>query len=260
MGFIINPYLVQPSGDADAQAFITAAGITDSTQKSAIETLVTDLKTYGIWTKMKALYPFVGGTATTHKYNLKDPQDTNAAYRLTFAGGWTHASTGALPNGTNAYADAYITNSAMSYTSTHLSVYSRTNAVTTGVSIGNSTNQYCLMYLRYTGDNFYSGINSPSYMNATITDSRGHFLATRRGNTDSEAYRNGVSIATSTTAMANDNTTMYLGAGYRQNVGTIGYDNRELAFASIGDGLNDTEAANFYTAVQAFQTTLGRNV
>ncbi len=38
------------------------------------------------------------------------------------------------------------------------------------------------------------------------------------------------------------------------------YANREYAFASIGDGLNDTEAANFYTAVQTFQTTLGRNV
>jgi hypothetical protein len=38
------------------------------------------------------------------------------------------------------------------------------------------------------------------------------------------------------------------------------YDNKELAFSSIGDGLTDTEAANFYTAVQAFQTTLGRQV
>ena len=33
--------------DADAQAFITAASITDNTQKSAINTLVTQLKTYG---------------------------------------------------------------------------------------------------------------------------------------------------------------------------------------------------------------------
>jgi len=37
--------------DTDAQAFITAASITDSTQQSAINTLVTQLKTYGIWTK-----------------------------------------------------------------------------------------------------------------------------------------------------------------------------------------------------------------
>jgi hypothetical protein len=35
---------------------------------------------------------------------------------------------------------------------------------------------------------------------------------------------------------------------------------RNCAFASIGDGLTDTEAANFYTAVQAYQTTLGRQV
>ena len=68
--------------DADAQAFITAAGITDSTQQSAIDTLVKQLKGYGIWSKMKAVYPFVGGTATTHKYNLKDPRDLNAAFRL----------------------------------------------------------------------------------------------------------------------------------------------------------------------------------
>ena len=39
-----------------------------------------------------------------------------------------------------------------------------------------------------------------------------------------------------------------------------GYTTKQCAFASIGSGLTDTEAANFYTAVQAFQTTLGRNV
>jgi hypothetical protein len=38
------------------------------------------------------------------------------------------------------------------------------------------------------------------------------------------------------------------------------WSNRQYSFASIGDGLTDTEAANFYTAVQAFQTTLGRQV
>ena len=40
---------VAPAGpDADALAFISAASITDSTQQSAIITLVTQLKTYGI--------------------------------------------------------------------------------------------------------------------------------------------------------------------------------------------------------------------
>jgi len=40
----------------------------------------------------------------------------------------------------------------------------------------------------------------------------------------------------------------------------IEYSNRNIAFASIGDGITDTEASNFYTAVQAFQTTLSRQV
>jgi hypothetical protein len=43
-------------------------------------------------------------------------------------------------------------------------------------------------------------------------------------------------------------------------VGVQYYTDRECAFASIGDGLTDTEAANFYTAVQAYQTTLSRQV
>lgn len=46
--------------DPDAQAFITAASITDPTQQSAINQLVVDLKGYNVWTKMKAIYPFVG--------------------------------------------------------------------------------------------------------------------------------------------------------------------------------------------------------
>jgi hypothetical protein len=35
---------------------------------------------------------------------------------------------------------------------------------------------------------------------------------------------------------------------------------REFAFAHLGDALTDTESSEFYDAVQAFQTTLSRNV
>ena len=92
------------SFDPDAQAFITAAAITDPTQQAAINTLVLDLKGYSIWSKFKAIYPIVGGTASSHKYNLKDPRDLDAAFRLTFATGWTHSANGMLPNGTTAFA------------------------------------------------------------------------------------------------------------------------------------------------------------
>lgn len=98
--------------DPDAQAFITAAGLTNSTQIDAVNNLVISLKGNSLWTNMVAFYPIVGGAATPHKYNLKDPQDTNGAYRLTFAGGISHTSMGFWSDAANgSYVD---TNAVMS--------------------------------------------------------------------------------------------------------------------------------------------------
>ncbi len=115
--------------DADATAFITAAGITNLTQAAAINTLVNDLKTYGLWTKMKAVYPMVGGSATSHKFNLKDPRTVNAAFYLEFNGGGTHGTNGYLPSGSNSYANTWLTPSTtLNASSAHMSFYSRTNS------------------------------------------------------------------------------------------------------------------------------------
>jgi hypothetical protein len=49
--------------------------------------------------------------------------------------------------------------------------------------------------------------------------------------------------------------------GANNNGGTItGFNTQENRLFTVGDGLTDIEAANFYTAVQRFQTTLGRQV
>jgi len=259
--------------DADAQAFITAAAITDATQQSAINTLVVDLKTYGIWTKMKAIYPFVGGTASTHKFNLKDPRDLDAAFRLVFSGGWTHSSTGALPNGTNAYADTYLTPSTvLSNADHHLSYYSRTQALTNSIEIGvgnNLGNFSAHFRIRFTGGafvdkfTFASGNNvTDALINTTNTDSRGHFLGNILSISNRKTFKNGTVQGTNTSIITNTLGTgnIYLAAYNTQpNTANI-FSTKQCAFSSIGDGLTDTEAANFYTAVQAYQTTLSRNV
>src|ERR1035437_5830016 len=82
--------------DVDAQRFIDSSGITDNTQKSAINNFVKQLKDSSLWTKFVAVYPMVGGTATTTKWNLKDPRNLDAAYRLTFNGAPVYAGTGVL--------------------------------------------------------------------------------------------------------------------------------------------------------------------
>lgn len=251
--------------DSDAQAFITAAAITDSTQQSAINTLVTDLKGYGIWTKMKALYPFVGGTASSHKFNLKDPRDLDAAYRLVFAGGWSHSSNGALPNGTNAYADTKLhALNVLTNNNYSLSHYSRTQSTSRQesdlVSIANTGSQVIALSQYYSGYGkfFLAGDNVNNFVISNETNTKGLLIGSRTSNVSAKLYFNGA-LKTNLT-ITNTNTLPNANFRLSANPNNVEYSVRESAFASIGDGLTDTEAANFYTAVQAYQTTLNRQV
>ena len=268
---LANHGIISSSGgaivyDTDALAFITAASITDNTQKTAVNTLVTDLKGYNIWSKMKAIYPFVGGTASQHKFNLKDPRDLDAAFRLTFNGGWTHSSSGALPNGTTGWATTYFnpTTQLSTQSSNHLSTYLRTNIDELSVDMGS----FSYLGLGYDISSRYSnvlysfnGIQN-DYVSFANTDSRGLFINTRTGNNLHKILINGVIIGTNTNNfLLLPNTNIALATRYNVATGLPQtYSSKEQAFASIGDGLSDTEAANLYTAVQLFNTTLSRQV
>ena len=262
--------------DADALAFLTAASITDNTQKTAVNTLVTDLKAYNIWTKMKAVYPFVGGSATSHKFNLKDPRDLDAAYRLVFNGGWTHSNTGALPNGTTGYANTFFAPLAqsMSTSSFHLTNYAR-QAATNGTSrayIGSNSNESDTGDITIMGwlnagsleGGSIAGINDSSEYSpqpALTTSTAGLKILTTNGNRNARFYRNGIYQASEIAQTYNfNNYNLYLSAVNNRDIVTTVYSNIEHGFTSIGDGLSDTEAANLYTAVQSFNTLLARNV
>lgn len=258
--------------DADAQAFITAASITDNTQKSAVDTLVKSLKSANIWSKMKAIYPFVGGTASQHRFNLKDPRDLDAAYRLVFAGGWTHSSTGALPNGTTGYANTKFIMSSVypsTVTNLHISYYSRTNSSVyemMGVqddAVGQFTQIY--VYSNSTSDTYSVLNNDATRIVTSTTTSKGFYLASRESLSLLKGYKNGSYVGQETTTQGGfkSQIPMYIGAfNYRnmQSAPYVWYSDKETAFASLGDGLTEAEAAAFYNAVQAYQTTLNRQV
>jgi hypothetical protein len=252
--------------DPDATLFIQVSEITGSTQRGAIVDLVKDLKSNGIWSKMKAIYPFVGGTATTHKWNLKDPRDVDAAFRLTFTGGWTHSANGILPNGTNAYADTRMIATTLSNSSTCVSVYSRTNSDGSYFDIGASnegSTQLISIYSRLSGNAISdSGNYLTSRISATNANSLGYFISSRTASNVFRLYKNGAQIGSSTNNDTNGmpSTNILLSAVFIPSAGYTQYSNRQLAFSTIGDGLTDTDAANLYTIVQKYQTTLGRQV
>ena len=249
--------------DPNAQAFLNAAGITDATITTAIDTLVIQLKAIGVWTKLKAIYPFVGGTATTHKFNLKNPADTNAAFRLLFSGGWTHSANGIQGNGANTFANTfYVPNTECDSENNSIAVYERTNLAAQSFLIGaanaGDTNPFALISWYSTGLSYYA--NGNFLFSVLANNSRGFWQGFTDA-TNERFYRNSGQIATqSLSVKALTTQPLYIGA-----LNTNGIANfigaRQFAFASMGGTkLTTTEAANYYTAVQAFQTTLNRQV
>ena len=258
---IINPYIFG-GFDPDAQAFITAAGLTDNTQKTAINQLVLSLKANNIWSKMKAIYPFVGGTASTHKWNLKDPRDLDAAFRLVFNGGWTHSSTGALPNGTNAYADTKLNdNNNLSLNNAHISVYSRTNIDGLYCDIGaRAGNNEINIYSKYSNV-FYPRIHNTNSGTSNTISSLGYFISNRVISTEVRGYRNN-NLSVITNNSSSKCSLNFVISGVRADADSViqNYSPRQIAFSTIGDGLTDTDATNLYNTVQTFQTSLSRQV
>lgn len=255
----IQPTIVT-AFDSDAQAFITAAAITDATQQTAINTLVVGLKADSLWGKMLAVYPFVGGTASQHKYNLKDPQNTNAAFRLNFSGSWTHTPSGSKPDGTTAYANTYFIPSA-SWTAgnSSISAYSRTNnseAASLWGTVSGSVN----LFHRFNSTSF-----NVNYHNAAVspvlpasTTSAVNLISSRINTTQFIFAVNGATTSSPNTELSFfSSLSIYFGA--RNTNGSANfYSTRELAFAHIGLGLTTTQCTQLYNRIQAFQTTLGR--
>jgi hypothetical protein len=253
--------------DADAQAYITAATITDTTQKNAVNQFTVDIKAASVWTKMKAIYPFLGGTATTHKWNLKDPQDTNAAFRLVFTGGWTHSSTGALPNGTNGYADTFLNaNTALQQFSHHHAFYHNTDNSGTGLrSMGGAQS--------VSSSNFRTTIESSgvtlTYRDLGLTNTetpvtasslKGFRASSRTANNNMFIVKADGTSTTSTTSTATNALpalNCYLAAHNASGAGA-NYAIMSIAFHSLGDGLSAAEGLSLRNAVVTYNTTLGR--
>jgi hypothetical protein len=249
-------YLSTPALDPDALAFLTAAGITDLTITNAINTLVVSLKANGIWTKMKALYPFVGGSATTHKFNLKNPLDTNGAFRLSFLGGVTHNANGITLNGTTGYAETFFNAATNSLTNGNIGIYNRTNNAGAYYDFSNLSGAVeQTIVLKWSDNNFYANSGSQTYPTYLNSGNAQGFYTMNYDASNVKGYKNGAQVLTEAKTSTGVNNTYSIGRNSSGN-----YSNRNYCFGHISVGLDATENANLYTAVQAFQTALSRQV
>ncbi len=262
---INNYYSIYADIDPDAQAFLTATGIADATIVSAINQLVLDAKSIGVWTKLIACYPFVGGTATTHKYNLVDPQDTNGAHRLTFVNGATHSSDGIVFNGSNQYGNMnFIPSTAYSVggiNDNHIFQSIYLNPGDNGANFGTQTsgnNEYFTGNSR-NASNQLNGRNYGSTISSIAnTDTRLVYGQNRNSSTSFDLIKNKAKTSVSSTTLVLPNDNLYLSA-FNTGTGVSGHVNRGFNLLSIGAGLTDTEWDAWVDANDDFQTALSRN-
>ncbi len=254
--------------DPDALLFFQAladAGVPLSdTIKPFINSFVLGLKHNGLWTKLRAIYPIVGGTATSHKFNLKDPRDLDSAFRLAFHGSLTHSATGILPTGALGYAETFL-NPFVELSVLHLGYYSRSNVNTNAdqVDIGSADTNYGYVSCWYHASGFDKTFarNTSSVVGLSgptgTTDARGFFQTSKVAGISS-LFKNDVRLDSQADSANLPNVPVYLLAS---NIGGPVFNtNRECAFASIGQGFTDAESVIFYDLIQSLQTSLGREV
>jgi hypothetical protein len=256
-GILASSIASGPSYDADAQAFfdrVTAAGGSlTTTEKDATNTLVITMKADGTWTPMLAIYPMVGASAAACAQNLK-----SSSFTTTFSSGWTFASSGITPNGTSAFADTGLNQSTnLTDTNLHCSYYANGGSFTgSDGSIGISTSQTFLL-LRPSA--IYFNQCDADY-SIYATSNFGFYCGSRSSSSSRIGYFNGTSVLTSTFGVnSTSSLNYYFGAANNAGIAAF-FSSLKTAFVTIGTGLTGTQNANLYTAVQAFQTTLSRQV
>lgn len=267
--------------DANAKAFTDAAPITDSTQLNAVNNLVIDLKAINAVqanfvnfatpanSVMKAIYPFVGGSSTTHKYNLIDPRDADAAFRLTFSGGITHNANGAKPNGSDGYADTHLNPTGkLTVNDQSISFYSFTKSTVNGFDMGSyeTSARTIDMTLCYVGAGIGVSARIGNSLGASlndggapIVDSDGFFIGNRKASNDCALWRGHekpiIQTGDTTKAIVNSNILLFC----LNNAGTPAlYSDRGSCYNHIGSSINENAMSLYVKAVQDYQTRLNR--
>jgi len=235
--------------DIDATAFFTAAGITDVTQKAAVTAMVIALKSASLWTKAKAIYPYVGGSASSHLVNLKSP----GTYNITWNGGITHDANGVTFNGTTGYGDTGL-NPFSVFGSSYLSMHSYVRTGNAGIVM--ATNQSNFAVYNASGQANASNGSTTALLDIGLINTG--MLSVTRDSTRIYFVCDGNKVDLSTQAfVGNGNTNFHVG---KYGGAGILFSNHNVAFQAIMDGLTVVETQTLHSIVKTYQTTLSRNI
>lgn len=267
---IVNHY------DVDALAFFVATElnltttyfpstvyqITGQEILDNINVLVLNYKYYSLWNKMFAVYPRVGGTYATQKWNLIDPRDLDIANRLSTFGTITYGPTGANPNGTTGYEDTHFVFNTIYRFNHGVSFFPNENTVN-GFDVAASSTPRINLTANWDGINAYnddlSSVVGRITLNVPSNPPISMFSFNRSSNVLLTSYRDGVSVGTATgTETANLPTDSFFIFARNTAGSANNFSFRESLFNAFHESFNSQESLDFWNSTAYFQYLMHR--
>ena len=258
--------------DADADAFIAAAAITGAAQKAALNQLVLDLKGIGsttnntdVWSDLHAFYPFCPLTSSTAsldacKYNLVNPLDTDAAFRITWANSPIVEVTGVTGNGTSMSGDTHFIPSvdAVSIDDISISALAKTTpGGSANVSMGYFVNPD-IMQVNNEGPTYTGAIGDLSSNIPGTTNVTGLITVSRTASNLLSLYLNGAADGTDTSLGGSLGAVSITVLARNSSGGPANWSLQRFTNFSIAKGLSSNQAKDMNDALTAFDTALSR--
>lgn len=289
MSAILNAFIGQASSssssyDSDAQAYFDAittnSGTISNGSKDAINTFVLALKSASLWTKMIDVGVFAGDQLAAALVKLKAASGTSDVItNVGFVSGDYTEATGLLGNGTTSkYLRLGVNATHLTQNDTSMSCYNRSSsAAVSGWGVDNPASTNIARFAfhdPWSDGNLYAYEYKVNVAGGQITGVSpggtpyGHLLHTRTSSTDFRVFRNGSQVgSTNSTSVAGSLSDLGSSEMYLFNWNSIGTgaisgvaSSYRYAFYHVGTGLTPTNVSDLYTALQALQTSLGRNV
>jgi hypothetical protein len=253
-GFVLED---EPILDPDALLYLTNSGIVDPQIIDSVNVLFIELKNSSLYDKIKAGWLHAGNTYNKQKLNIKNPIDSDAAFRLTNLVTVIDNELGS----TSAQNTHFIMDDNLDLSSCGTTVTSGAGTGGSKIVFGaisvNNNNRFSLLMT--------SGIGGVLAFRITTqrtipnSDSIGVYTNQKISVTNGNVWKNGSKIIndSSFTGDLPDTQSMYLNA--INNKGILGnQDNKRLQTCLIHEGLTDLEVVSLHNIINTFENSLNR--
>ena len=246
-----------PTPDQDAQAYIAAASIVDTTEIAAVNQLFLDLKGTGsttnnsnIYSKFFAIYPISPTSLAASAVNAVNP----STFDITWFNSPTHAANGVTGNGTNMYGSTNFIPNASGASENNFGI-TLDIATNSGGGVDFGSNSY--IHLSMVNPSYTYILGSIGDSISGTANALGVRTMVRRAANDMEAYLNGSTEGTKNNlgGWSFNSDELYI---FCRNNSTnpAFFSNRRYRFCAIHQGLTSNEAKDLSDSINTYNASV----